>query len=105
MLVKFALMKQGRTMTNSQYLERFSNHVETIEACGVPIGYSVAMVEAELAELNPPKDIASSTPDEYNEAIQGAKDKYLAAAFIAGADINRFGTMLETLENDYLRGD
>ena len=105
MHVKFALLRQGRTLTNSQYLEKFSNTVETMEACGVTIGYSAAMVNAELAALMPPKDTISTRTEEYSDATKRAKDKYLAAAFIASADINRFGSMLETLENDCLRGD
>ena len=56
---KLANLKQRRYESNSQYLERFTNHVETMEACGATIGFSEAMISAELQKLNPPKDIAT----------------------------------------------
>ena len=99
-----ANMKQ-RNLTNSQYLENFTNHIETMETCQATIGYSQAMVMTELPNITPPYMSANAPPAAYMTAIERAKDKYLAAAFLAGADITRFGSMLKNLENDYLCGD
>ena len=69
------------------------------------IGHSQAMVTTELSSTSPPMAPGTATLKVYLIATEAARGKYLAAAFIGGADILHFGAMLETLENDYLRGD
>ena len=76
-----------------------------MDACGNTIGFSEAMVNSILASRIPTLSIETATPVEYQAALDETRDKYLAAAFLAGSDINRYGSLLETLENDYLRGD
>ena len=62
------------------------------------------MVMVELDNIHPPLDLITSTEEEYRDAIDKTKSKCLVAASLVGADVNRFGSMLETLKNDYLRG-
>ena len=103
--LKLASMKQTRNMTNSQYLEKFTNHLETMEACGATIGYSESMVSNELANMSPPTDIVNAPAQQYKDACDAAKEKYLAAAFLMGADETRYGAMMETLQKDFLSRD
>ena len=63
------------------------------------------MVNTILAARQPPLSIDTATPPQYQEALDEARDKYLAAAFLFGVDVNRYISLLETLKNDYLRGD
>jgi hypothetical protein len=53
------------------------------------------------------KDIAVNadypTDDETAEASKTATNRYLAVAFLLGADRIRYGTMIEEIENEYLR--
>ena len=51
--VKFTLLRHTRNMTNSQYLEKFSNQVETMRTCGANVGYSKTLVMAEIQALAP----------------------------------------------------
>ena len=92
-------------MTNSQYPENFSNHIETMDACKATMWYNKGMVMTELANKDPPLDVIEAAEEEYRDTIDKAESKYFAAAFLTCADVNRFGSMLETLQNDYLRGD
>ena len=103
--VKFSNLKQNRFTRNSDYLEKFNNHVEAMDACNCTIGFSKAMVNTILASRKPTLSVEIATAIEYQAALDKARDKYLGAAFLAGSDINRYGSLLETLENDYLRGD
>lgn len=63
------------------------------------------MVNTELQNITSPKDMLSVTNEEVQDVIDGSKGEYMAAAFITGSDIHRFDPMIETLENNYLRGD
>ena len=49
--MKFAMLKQSRDMTNSQYLEKFSNHVETMNTCGENIIYRGSQKMYKLKKL------------------------------------------------------
>lgn len=73
-------------MTNSQILDKFSNHVETTRTCGANICYSETLVLSELQALTPPHDVGSATTKQYTKALEDAKNKYLTAAFLASAD-------------------
>ena len=103
--IKFSNLTQNKFMSNSDYLEKFNNHVEAMDACDCTIGFSKSMVNIILASGQPTLSVKTATAIEYQAALDEARDKYLAAAFLAGADINRYGGLFETLENDYLRGD
>ena len=103
--VKLSNLRQHKYDSNSEYLEEFTNHIKAIDVCGATVGFSDSMVNTILKSRNPPLTVDTATPSEYQEAIEEARDKYLAAAFLHGVDVNRYGSLLETLENDYLRDD
>ena len=55
--------------------------------------------------MNPPVYFSASTSNEIDEATAGARDLYLAAVFISGSDINKFSSLVDTLEMTTLRCD
>jgi hypothetical protein len=85
------------------YLDRFQNCVDVLEHCGGAIGPDPALVEQILARSNNTTETAAT--DELNAAKEGAIEEYLAMAFIQGADRNRFGKLLEDLENAFTQGN
>ena len=92
-------------MTTSSYLENFNSQVEMMEACRGTIGYNKGMAATQLSLMNLPRNFTTAAIDKVNEETDEARDLYLAVAFLSGSDVNRFGGLIETLENDYLRGD
>jgi hypothetical protein len=47
-------------------------------------------------------DVDSATADEISEAKSTSRERYLAVAFLLGADRIRYGIMIEEIENEYL---
>ena len=101
----FTTLRQSPNQTTSDYLERFKDQVDLIDECGGTIGFSQSMITSNLQKMNPPVDAITSTPEQYEKAVEAAKQQYLAVAFLSGADHRRYGKMRQILENDYLRGD
>ena len=62
------------------------------------------MIDTELAALDPPKETTTATTEEYEAAVAAAKEKYLAITFLDGTGEHQHEIMMQTLENDYLRG-
>ena len=91
---KFCNMKQTRFMDTSSYLEKFQHLVKMIEECGGVLGYGSQAISAELPYG---ETLDSATEEMVEDAMSLAKDKYLAAAFLYGSDINRYGTLQERL--------
>ena len=102
---RLANIRQKRSESISEYLERFQNLVEQVETNKGTVGFTPAMVDVELAKLQQPRDIDNASVDEYAEAVTAAKERYLAVAFLSGLAKYRHEQMLRTMENDYLRGD
>ena len=44
---------------------------------------------------------ATASAADLDQAMQAAREMYLASAFIMGADRSRFGKLIEDLENNY----
>ena len=98
-------IRQKRSESISEYLERLQNLVEQVETNKGTVGFTPAMVDVELARLQPPRDTDTATVDEYAEAVSAAKERYLAVVFLSGLAEYRYEQMLRTMDNDYLRGD
>jgi hypothetical protein len=98
---RFYMLRQDKHTSVQQYYESFINTVEVIEHCGGDIGTDRSLVEEMLGGRE--RSIASEAI--MINAEQQAKDKYLACAFILGADKTRYGRLLEDLENSYTQGD
>jgi hypothetical protein len=96
----FYMMRQDKHTSVQQYYESFVNTVEVIEHCGGDIGTNQSLVNEMLGG----RDRAIASDASIADAEQLAKEKYLACAFILGADKTRYGRLLEDLENSFTQG-
>jgi hypothetical protein len=102
---QFYLLYQGRKCTHVQYLRKFQTCVSIVEQYGGSIGQDMGLVKAELEAMGVTStDFAAVSAAQKLEATQVAKDKYLAMAFLSGADERRCGKLLLDLQNDYTKG-
>ena len=91
---RFFLQFQGRQLNVKDYLDQFTIHVNVRDHIGANIVNDTGILE-QLAQG------AAITDVHKNEA----REQYLAAAFIMGADRSRFGKLIKDLENSHLLGD
>ena len=96
------VLQQGKFMTAATYQEQFMNMVDAINATGGYLGVHESTVK-EVA-LTENKDLLTVTNAEKRALTTKAKEKYLATAFLLGADRARYGRYIEDLENDFLQG-
>ena len=89
-------------MTCQAYMERFQNTVDVLQHGGAAAGNMPGLVHMMLEEENIDPDTA--TKQQIAAALTEAQERYLAVAFLLGADRARFGRMLENMENDYAQG-
>jgi hypothetical protein len=97
---RFYMMRQDKQTSVQQYYESFINTVKVIEHCGGDIGTDQSLVNEMLGG----RDRAIASDEIIANAERLAKDKYLACAFILGADKTRYGRLLEDLENSFTQG-
>jgi hypothetical protein len=102
-LTRFCILRQDRSTTNAQYLEKFQMKVAVVEQFRGNIGRNTRVVRAEL-ELAGFTDQTTAGKKEKLAATQRAKDKYLSVAFLCSADKARYMKLLEDLDNAYLYG-
>ena len=98
---RFYVMFQDRTMSVQDYFDKFNNLLKVIEHCGGSIVDEQMLID-ELKESTPPIDIAVATTAEKDKARENAKEKALSIAFLLSSDRNRFGKLVEDMENSYL---
>jgi hypothetical protein len=97
---RFYMMRQEKYTSVQSYYESFMNTVEVIEHCGGDIGTDRSLVDEMLGGRE--RSIASATM--MIDAEKLAKEKYLACAFVMGADKTRYGRLMEDLENSFTQG-
>jgi hypothetical protein len=102
-LTRFYMIRQDRSTTNAQYLEKFQTNVAVVEQFGGNIDRNAGAVRAEL-EMAGFIDQTTAGNEEKLAYTQRAKDKYLAVAFLYSADKEQYTKLLEDLENAYLYG-
>jgi len=101
----FYLMRQDKSMTDYDYLERFRNQVSVIEEYGGSlIGHDSVLVIDQLKEMDPGLTPQTADAKQMEEATEKAKEKYLACALLNSSDQIRHGKLLNDLSNDYARG-
>jgi hypothetical protein len=66
-------------------------------------GENPKLIEETLANKNPPI-VGTPTDVHRKDAEAFSRDAYLAIAFLLGADCNRYGALIEKLENDFIQG-
>ena len=96
------MMYQSKDMDCATYLEQFQNMVEVIEHCGGSVGLKPHLIDKALDEQG--TSCTGATATELDQAVEVAKDRYLACAFLMSADHNRFRRLVEDLENLFTRG-
>ena len=101
---RFYLISQDKHTSNQSYLETFRNLVEVIEHCGGDIGTDEGLIDRRLTNSNPPLTRMTATDAQLEAAERYCKEAYLACAFLLGSDRNRYGKLLEDLENDFTQG-
>ena len=101
---RFYLFSQDRNMSCQAYLEKFRNLIEVAEHAGATMGIDEAVARDILREENV-FDIENPAPAEMASAIEQAKDRYYAVAFLLGSDRNRYGKLIEDLENAMVQGE
>jgi hypothetical protein len=97
----FYSLSQGKHRNNQEYYNDFNSLVLTAEESGTTIGAHPAGVTEILNKSA--IDPANPTNDERTAAIKSAVERYLAVTFLLGADRIRYGTLVEEIENEFLR--
>jgi hypothetical protein len=94
-------LAQGKHRNNQEYYDEFTSMVLTAEDSGVSIGAHPAAIQ-EVLNLTA-VDPDNPTNNERAMATKTARERYFAVTFLLGADKLRYGTLLEEIENEYLR--
>jgi hypothetical protein len=100
-MADFYSLAQGKHRNNQEYLDEFNSMVITAEEKRTTMGtHPSGVTEA----LNSPAVKADNPTDAERETgIKSTMDRFLAVAFLLGADCFRYGTLVEEIENNYLR--
>jgi hypothetical protein len=99
---RFYQCTQGKHMTTQAYLEAFRNTIDVIEHTGGSIGHEPGLNEYVATRNNIDYDHMDAAEEE--DVQNESHERYLAVAFILGADKLRYGRLLESLENNFLQG-
>jgi hypothetical protein len=102
----FFRFQQHKALSNTDYLDKFKALYEVIEHFGGMIGHDPMLIKDE-ARRNGTSNHANltETDTEYINNIPAARQRFLAYAFIQGADKTRFGDLLLELENQHTCGN
>ena len=95
---QFFLLSQGRN-TIGEYYEQFKNQTDILSHIGAGIGDDDAIMKQVLHSQG--IDIDDATDEQEEAAELAGIQWYLALAFLMGSDRNRYGRLLEKLENDF----
>ena len=98
---EFYHLTQGKHLSNQEYYDEFNSMVNTAEESGATIGAHPSGITAILTALAVNIDVP--TQIERAASVETATQRYLAVAFILGADKVRYGTLVEEIENEFLR--
>jgi hypothetical protein len=98
---EFYQLAQGKHRTNHEYYDEFNNLVAAVDDCVAMIAMHPTIYQEILKETI--ADARNPTPDEQTTAGKIGRERYLAVAFLLGADRICYGMMIEEIENEYLR--
>jgi hypothetical protein len=85
-------------MNTQAYYEQFNNLIDVVNHIVGTYGVKTGLLIQAAATQG--KDIIHLNDAEKAEA----KEQYIAVAFVLGADKNRFGQLIDKLQNDLLQG-
>jgi hypothetical protein len=96
-MANFYSLVQGKHRNNQEYLDKFNSMVITAEESGATIGTPIGTHPSGVTEaLNSAAVNADNPTDaERDAAIKSTTDRYLAVAFLLGADRFRYGTLVK----------
>jgi hypothetical protein len=100
-MLDFYSLTQGKHRDNQEYYDEFNSMVLTAQESGATIGAHPGGVSEVLSMQA--TDPANPTDVERTTAMKTATERYLAVAFLLGSDKLRYGTLIEEIENKYLR--
>ena len=102
----FYRYQQHKTLSNSDYLEKFKALYTIIEHYGGSIGEDPMLIkdEARRDNIMHYNDL-TITDNEYIQRVRPARDRYLAYAFIHGSDKSRYAELMIELENQHTYGN
>jgi hypothetical protein len=95
---RYYTLMQGKHVTTQAYLEQYQNVVDVLEHSGAHVGLEPGLM-LEFADKRE-KSVEELTEEDEAEI----KERYHGVAFLLGSDRNRFGKLIEDLENEFLRG-
>jgi hypothetical protein len=95
-MLDFYGLVQGKHRNNQEYYDEFNSMVLTAEESGATIGAHPGAVNEILTTQA--ADPTLITAAERKKAKKTAIDRYLAVAFLLGADKLRYGTLVEEIE-------
>jgi hypothetical protein len=87
--------------SNQKYYDEFNSMVLTATESGATIGAHPGAINEVLNTTA--ADTTNPAATERDDATKIATSRYLAVAFLLGADKIRYGTLVEDIENEYLR--
>jgi hypothetical protein len=91
-----------RGVTVQVYFEQFNNNVEVVEHCGGSLGNDTGIGKMVMDDYG---WTAGSLDASQTATLRTeVKDRYLATAFLLGAERSKYGKLVENLENDFLQG-
>ena len=99
---RFYSQWQHRNMDLDDYFEQFNNHVEVIGYCGGILAADPSLVKEQLVKAGVDPDTA--TDEQRQAAGDAAEENFLATALILFSDKNRYGKLVEDLENSHSMG-
>ena len=93
-------------MPNNEYLKLFNARVIVLETLGGPLPIHPKLVTAKLVLMGlMGTDLECLKPNhQYKKAVISAQNEYLALFAISGANITRFSSLKDKLENESLLG-
>jgi hypothetical protein len=97
---EFYNIAQGKR-SNQEFYDEFNNLVAAIDEYGARRGKHPTIYCEVISEIA--QDDTNPTPKEKTKAQSLSRERYLAVAFLLGADRNRYGLLLEEIKNEYLR--
>jgi Reverse transcriptase (RNA-dependent DNA polymerase) len=98
----FYLTSQSKTQTADEYLKEFNSRIAVIEGCGGSIGQHDEIAKMLAKEQGLTGILSAAVKKKLKE---DARERYLATAYIMGADRSRYFTYLRSLENSFLDGN
>ena len=96
-------LRQGQNMSDADYPDKSKDNVSVLKQFRSNIGAHGTIHDNIARDTTVNKNIPS-TSQEINTATKRAREQYLAIMFLFGNDKQQYGTMLRSLENNYIWG-